>query len=86
MCGGMLPKLHPLIDLCNVASAAYAIPVALFNLYHIRGDLAVRQAGGDETYRIKQTETLLSHFHQRHVPQQCTEAHGIMMYLHDLIL
>ena len=47
---GALPKLHPLIDLCNAASVAYAIPVAVFDLDHIVGDLMVRQASGDETY------------------------------------
>ncbi len=47
---GALPKLHPLIDLCNAASVAYAIPVAVFDLDHITGDLMVRQASGDETY------------------------------------
>lgn len=26
-----LPRLHPLVDLCNAASAAYAIPVAVFD-------------------------------------------------------
>jgi len=45
-----LPKLHPLIDLCNAASAAYAIPIAVFDLDQISGDLTVRQATGDETY------------------------------------
>lgn len=47
---GALPRLHPLIDLCNAASVAYAIPVAVFDLDHIAGDLTVRQARGDETY------------------------------------
>jgi DNA/RNA-binding domain of Phe-tRNA-synthetase-like protein len=45
-----LPKLHPLIDLCNAASVAYAVPVAVFDLDHVAGDLEVRQASGDETY------------------------------------
>ncbi len=45
-----LPKLHPLIDLCNAASVAYATPVAVFDRDHIAGDLEVRQAKGNETY------------------------------------
>lgn len=47
---GTLPKIHPLIDLCNGASLAYAIPVAVFDLARIAGDLEVRPAVGDETY------------------------------------
>ncbi len=47
---GSLPQLHPLIDLCNAASVAYAAPVAVFDLNHVAGDLEVRQAQGDETY------------------------------------
>ena len=47
---GSLPKLHPLIDLCNAASVAYAVPVAVFDLDHVKGDLCVRQANGDERY------------------------------------
>ncbi|MEM0930011.1 MAG: phenylalanine--tRNA ligase beta subunit-related protein [Pseudomonadota bacterium] len=47
---GALPHLHPLIDLCNAASVAYATPIAVFDLDHVAGDLQVRQARGDETY------------------------------------
>lgn len=47
---GSLPHLHPLIDLCNAASVAYAVPVAVFDLDHVASDLEVRQAKGDETY------------------------------------
>lgn len=45
-----LPQLHPLIDLCNATSVAYAVPVAVFDLDHVAGDLEVRQAKGNETY------------------------------------
>ena len=47
---GTLPKLHPLIDICNAASVAYAIPVAVFDLDHVAGNLMVRRAKGDEAY------------------------------------
>ncbi|ASY65098.1 hypothetical protein SJ05684_c36850 [Sinorhizobium sojae CCBAU 05684] len=47
---GALPKIHPMIDLCNAASLAYAIPVAVFDLARITGDLEVRPAVGDEIY------------------------------------
>jgi DNA/RNA-binding domain of Phe-tRNA-synthetase-like protein len=52
-----LPQLHPLVDLCNAASAAFAIPVAVFDLDKITGHLAVRYAGGDEDYLTFSGET-----------------------------
>ena len=45
---GSLPRLHPLVDLCNAMSAAYAIPMAVFDLAHVSGALEVRRADGDE--------------------------------------
>jgi DNA/RNA-binding domain of Phe-tRNA-synthetase-like protein len=45
---GVLPPLHPLVDLCNAVSVAYAVPVAVFDLAHVAGDLQVRHATGDE--------------------------------------
>jgi len=54
---GSLPKLHPLIDLCNAASVAYAIPVAVFDRDHVAGDLSVNQAKGDERYLAFSGET-----------------------------
>lgn len=47
---GALPALHPLIDLCNAASLAFAIPVAVFDTSKITGTMTVRPAGGDELY------------------------------------
>lgn len=47
---GSLPTLHPLIDLCNAASLAFTIPVAVFDTSKIMGTLTVRFARGDETY------------------------------------
>ncbi|MBX5170193.1 hypothetical protein HJB84_09960 [Rhizobium sp. NZLR1b] len=45
-----LPRLHPLIDLCNAISLAFAIPIAVFDTEKITDDLEVRRAGGHETY------------------------------------
>ncbi|MBY5338033.1 hypothetical protein HFO99_29710 [Rhizobium leguminosarum] len=45
-----LPRLHPLIDLCNAISLAFAIPIAVFDAEKIVGDLEVRRAKGEETY------------------------------------
>ena len=47
---GQLPQIHPLIDLCNAISLAFAIPVAVFDSSKIGNDLEVRHAAGDETY------------------------------------
>jgi DNA/RNA-binding domain of Phe-tRNA-synthetase-like protein len=47
---GDLPRLHPLVDLCNAVSAAFAIPVAVFDVAKITGDLEVRYASGGEQY------------------------------------
>lgn len=47
---GSLPPVHPLVDLCNAASLATAIPVAVFDLDCVQSDLAVRYATGTETY------------------------------------
>jgi DNA/RNA-binding domain of Phe-tRNA-synthetase-like protein len=47
---GSLPRLHPLVDLCNAVSLAYAIPVAVFDVSAINGPLEVRHAAGDEDY------------------------------------
>jgi DNA/RNA-binding domain of Phe-tRNA-synthetase-like protein len=47
---GTLPGLHPLVDLCNAVSAAFAIPVAVFDISKITGHLQVRYAAGDEDY------------------------------------
>lgn len=47
---GSLPGIHPMIDICNAISLAFAIPVAVFDTDRIAGDLEVRYANGDETY------------------------------------
>lgn len=47
---GNLPRIHPLIDLCNAISVAFAIPVAALDVTRIAGDLEVRHAIGDERY------------------------------------
>jgi DNA/RNA-binding domain of Phe-tRNA-synthetase-like protein len=45
-----LPRLHPLVDLCNAVSLAFAIPVAVFDVAAVTGSLEVRYAAGDEDY------------------------------------
>jgi DNA/RNA-binding domain of Phe-tRNA-synthetase-like protein len=52
-----LPHIHPLVDLCNAVSVAYAIPVAVFDLDRVDGNLEVRYAMGTEVYRTFSGET-----------------------------
>lgn len=54
---GALPALHPLIDLCNAASLAFAIPVAVFDIGRIAEPLTVQLAQGDERYETFSGET-----------------------------
>ena len=54
---GSLPELHPLVDLCNAISLAFAIPVAVFDVSKITGGLCVRYADGDEDYLAFSGET-----------------------------
>jgi DNA/RNA-binding domain of Phe-tRNA-synthetase-like protein len=48
---GELPRLHPLVDLCNAVSLAFAIPVAAIDLVMVDGGIEVRRANGDERYQ-----------------------------------
>lgn len=54
---GELPTLHPMIDLSNAVSVAFAIPVAVFDIDQISGALTVRPASGDEFYETFSGET-----------------------------
>jgi DNA/RNA-binding domain of Phe-tRNA-synthetase-like protein len=54
---GSLPQIHPLVDLCNAASAAFAIPVAALDVDGIAEYVEVRNATGSETYRAFSGET-----------------------------
>jgi DNA/RNA-binding domain of Phe-tRNA-synthetase-like protein len=47
---GALPRVGPVVDLCNAVSAAFAIPLAVFDLDRIVGDLTVTFARGDEVF------------------------------------
>jgi DNA/RNA-binding domain of Phe-tRNA-synthetase-like protein len=54
---GTMPRIHPLIDLCNGISMAFAIPVAVLDVSRIRGALQVRHAQGNERYQTFGGET-----------------------------
>ncbi|MFH8936539.1 B3/4 domain-containing protein [Streptomyces griseosporeus] len=48
---GALPRIHPVVDLCNAVSVAYAVPVAALDADRVTGPLLeVRPARGDELY------------------------------------
>jgi DNA/RNA-binding domain of Phe-tRNA-synthetase-like protein len=47
---GTMPRIHPLIDVCNAISMAFAIPVAVFDADQIRQSLQVKHADGSERY------------------------------------
>lgn len=47
---GDLPSVHPLVDLCNAVSVAFAIPIAAIDLDRVDGNIQVRPAIGTETY------------------------------------
>ena len=47
---GSLPRIHPVVDLCNAVSLAFAIPVAALDRARIAGFAEVRYATGAETY------------------------------------
>ena len=53
---GDLPRLHPLVDLCNAVSLAYALPVAVFDLERVEQFIEVRLASGTECYLSFQEE------------------------------
>jgi len=52
-----LPRIHPVIDVCNAISTAFAIPVAVFDLSEIAEYVEVRFAAGDENYLTFSGET-----------------------------
>jgi DNA/RNA-binding domain of Phe-tRNA-synthetase-like protein len=54
---GSLPEIHPLIDLCNATSMAFATPVAVFDVAEVADSLEVRYAAGDEIYLAFSGET-----------------------------
>jgi DNA/RNA-binding domain of Phe-tRNA-synthetase-like protein len=54
---GALPAVHPLVDLCNAISLAYAVPIAVIDIDRLSGPLTVRYADGSESYSSFSGET-----------------------------
>jgi DNA/RNA-binding domain of Phe-tRNA-synthetase-like protein len=47
---GDLPRVHPLVDVCNAISLAFALPVAVLDLAAVDSHLEVRHADGGEEH------------------------------------
>jgi DNA/RNA-binding domain of Phe-tRNA-synthetase-like protein len=47
---GSIPSINTLVDIGNLVSIRYALPVAMFDLGSIDGGLTVRFASGDESF------------------------------------
>lgn len=47
---GALPRIHPLIDLYNAISIAYAIPIGVLDTTKVAGGITVCHATGEERY------------------------------------
>jgi DNA/RNA-binding domain of Phe-tRNA-synthetase-like protein len=54
---GELPRIHPLIDLCNAISIAFAVPIGVLDVERVAGGIEVRHARGDEVYDAFSGET-----------------------------
>lgn len=47
---GDIPSINALVDLCNLISIRYALPVAAFDVRQLAGPVTVRFAGGTEAF------------------------------------
>jgi DNA/RNA-binding domain of Phe-tRNA-synthetase-like protein len=47
---GDIPSINSLVDLCNLISIRYGLPVAAIDTRQINGTITVRLARGDETF------------------------------------
>jgi DNA/RNA-binding domain of Phe-tRNA-synthetase-like protein len=72
----VLPELHPLVDLCNAVSLAFAIPVAVFDVAKVSRGLEVRYAAGDEEYLTFSGETEHPSPHEVIFADQARQVHA----------
>ena len=47
---GDIPSINAVVDICNLVSIRYALPVAAFDLAAVSGGITVRLAAGDERF------------------------------------
>lgn len=56
---GDIPHINPLVDIGNLISIWYALPIAVFDLTHVQGAITVHLADGSEHYKeLGNDETL----------------------------
>ena len=57
---GEIPGINTLVDIGNLVSVRHGLPVAMFDLAHIGGEITVRFARGDEPFAdLGSSETIL---------------------------
>jgi len=52
---GDIPSISSLVDLCNLVSIRYALPVAAFDTRHLKGPITVQFASGEERFTAHDT-------------------------------
>jgi DNA/RNA-binding domain of Phe-tRNA-synthetase-like protein len=55
---GDIPSINPLVDLANLVSLRYQLPVAVFDQHAVAGAATVRFASGDELFTDLGTDTI----------------------------
>jgi DNA/RNA-binding domain of Phe-tRNA-synthetase-like protein len=73
---GSLPHIHPLVDLCNAISLAFATPVAVFDAAKIAEGLEVRYATGAEVYLAFSGDTEKPDAHEVIFADSAARAHA----------
>jgi DNA/RNA-binding domain of Phe-tRNA-synthetase-like protein len=73
---GALPQIHPLIDICNALSLAFAIPVAVLDIAQITGSVEVRYGTGSERYVTFSGETETPDVHEVIFADDAGQAHA----------
>ena len=49
--GKGLPRIHAVVDVINIASVESRLPIGLYDLAHVRGDVTFRAGRAGETYK-----------------------------------
>lgn len=49
--GKGLPRIHAVVDIINIASVGSRLPIGLYDLAHVRGDITFRAGRAGETYK-----------------------------------
>lgn len=49
--GKGLPRIHAVVDIINIASVESRLPIGLYDLAHVRGDITFRAGRAGETYK-----------------------------------